>query len=131
LELLEGGELFERIKNKGLYNEKDAVNVMRKILEALAYIHSIGIIHRDLKPENLILKNKDDDYEVKIADFGLASFIKPGEKLHLPCGSPGYVGPEVLNEKGEGYDTQADVFSIGVILYVLLTGRPAFPGTNY
>jgi len=130
LELLEGGELFERIKLKGLYNEMDAMMIMKNILEAMAYVHSKGIVHWDLKPENLILKNKDNDLDVKIADFGLASFLAPGEKLNLPCGSPGYVGPEVLDESFGGYDTKADIFSIGVILYVLLTGWPAFPGSN-
>lgn len=130
LELLEGGELFERIKQKGTYSEKDAMMIMKNILEAISYVHSKGIIHRDLKPENLILKSKDNDYDVKIADFGLASFIKDGEKLNLPCGSPGYVGPEVLDTSFGGYDTKADIFSIGVILYVLLTGWPAFPGAN-
>jgi serine/threonine protein kinase len=67
---------------------------------------------------------------VVIADFGLASFIKEGEKLSLPCGSPGYVGPEVLDTSFGGYESKADIFSIGVILYVLLTGRPVFPGTT-
>jgi len=131
LELLEGGELFERIKHKRSYSEREAVEIMKNILEALKYFHALGIVHRDLKPENLILKSKEDDYDVKIADFGLASFVEEGKKLSLPCGSPGYVAPEVLDDRGPGYDTQADVFSVGVILYVLLTGRPAFPGTNY
>ena len=74
-EYLEGGELFEKIKSKGLYSEKDAINVMRDLLEALDYLHAKGIVHRDLKPENLILANKDKDDNLKIADFGLASFI--------------------------------------------------------
>jgi len=81
------------------------MQIMKNILEAIAYIHSKGIVHRDLKPENLILKSWEDDFEVKIADFGLASFLKPGEKLSLPCGSPGYVGPEVLDPSLGGYDT--------------------------
>jgi calcium-dependent protein kinase len=74
-EYLEGGELFERIKSKGLYQEKDAINVMKNLLQALDYLHIKGIIHRDLKPENLILASKENDYNLKIADFGLASFI--------------------------------------------------------
>ena len=74
-EYLEGGELFERIKSKGLYSEKDAINVMRDLLMALEYLHDKGIVHRDLKPENLILAFKDKDDNLKIADFGLASFI--------------------------------------------------------
>lgn len=73
---MEGGELFERIKQKGIYSEKDAMMIMKNILEAINYVHSEkGIIHWDLKPENLILKSKENDYDVKIADFGLASFI--------------------------------------------------------
>eukprot|EP00347_Sterkiella_histriomuscorum_P000721 403374762 len=127
-EYLEGGELFERIKSKGLYQEKDAINVMRNLLQALDYLHQKGIVHRDLKPENLILASKDNDYNLKIADFGLASFINKGELLYLRCGSPGYVAPELLEDKG--YYCKADIFSAGVILYVMLTGRPAFPGTN-
>ncbi|CDW82463.1 protein kinase domain containing protein [Stylonychia lemnae] len=127
-EYLEGGELFERIKSKGLYQEKDAINVMRNLLQALDYLHQRGIVHRDLKPENLILASKDNDYNLKIADFGLASFMEKGQLLFLRCGSPGYVAPELLEDKG--YYTKADIFSAGVILYVMLTGRPAFPGGN-
>jgi len=105
--------------------------IMKNILEALAYIHSKNIVHRDLKPENLILRNKDNDTEVLICDFGLACRVPEGKKLTLPCGSPGYVGPEVLSDRGEGYDTKVDIFSAGVILYVILTGRAAFPGQEY
>lgn len=118
-EYLEGGELFERIKSRGLYQEKDAINVMRNLLSALDYLHQNNIVHRDLKPENLILAEKDNDYNLKIADFGLASFInkEKGELLFLRCGSPGYVAPELLEDKG--YYQKADIFSAGVILYVM------------
>lgn len=84
MELLEGGELFNRIRSKGTYTEVDAIKVMKNILAALAYLHDKRIVHRDLKPENLILAGNEDDYNVKIADFGLATFIKIGEKLDLP-----------------------------------------------
>lgn len=116
-EYLEGGELFERIKSKGSYQEKDAMNVMKNLLLALDYLHNQGIIHRDLKPENLILASKENDYSLKIADFGLASEIKTGENLFLRCGSPGYVAPELLED--QGYNTKADIFSAGIILYVM------------
>ena len=116
-EYLEGGELFERIKSKGSYQEKDAMNVMKNLLLALDYLHNQGIIHRDLKPENLILASKENDYALKIADFGLASEIKTGENLFLRCGSPGYVAPELLED--QGYNTKADIFSAGIILYVM------------
>lgn len=131
MELLEGGELFNRIRNKGTYTEADAIKVMKNILEAMSYLHERRIVHRDLKPENLILANPDDDYDVKIADFGLASWVPVGKKLDLPCGSPGYVAFELLQDDTTGYDCKADIFSLGVILYILLTGRPAFPGSDF
>jgi calcium-dependent protein kinase len=93
------------------------MNVMRNLLQSLDYLHQRGIIHRDLKPENLILASKENDYNLKIADFGLASFIAQGESLFLRCGSPGYVAPELLEDRG--YNTKADVFSAGIILYVM------------
>jgi serine/threonine protein kinase len=101
---------------------------MRNMPEALEYMHKNDVVHRDLKPENLILASKDNDYDLRIADFGLAAFAKPGELLKLRCGSPGYVAPELLDDVG--YEQKADIFSAGVILYVLLTGRPAFRGYN-
>ena len=101
---------------------------MSNLLHALKYVHEQGVVHRDLKPENLILGSKDNNFDLKIADFGLATRIGPDSLLSLRCGSPGYVAPELLNN--EGYGQKADVFSAGVILYVMLTGRPAFPGTN-
>jgi calcium/calmodulin-dependent protein kinase I len=129
LPYLEGGELFERIKSKVKYPESDASMVMKCFLSALEYLAQNKIVHRDLKPENLILAKRGDDNFLKIADFGLACILSEEEKkLYLRCGSPGYVSPELLNDKG--YDCQADVFSAGVIMYVMLTGRPLFRGDN-
>ena len=116
LELLKGGELFDRIIKKGHYSEKDAAILISKLLWALEYIHERGIMHRDIKPENLILKD-DDEYEIKLADFGLAEKIDKKELLFKRCGTPGYVAPEVLEDKK--YDTKVDVYSAGVILYIL------------
>jgi len=96
---------------------------MKNILDALSYLHDHNIVHRDLKPENLILASKEDDCDVRIADFGLATFCN-GDPLTLRCGSPGYVAPELLNN--EGYDKKADMFSVGAILYMILTGKPLF-----
>ena len=86
-------------------------------MRAVSHLHHEGIVHRDLKPENLILASKENDYALKIADFGLASEIKTGENLFLRCGSPGYVAPELLED--QGYNTKADIFSAGIILYVM------------
>lgn len=120
--------MFERIKSKGLYKESDAVSVMYQFLSALAFLHDNNIVHRDLKPENLILASKRGD-EIQIADFGLACFLKDeNERLSLRCGSPGYVAPEILNDLG--YGVASDVFSAGVIFYVMLTGRPVFNGCD-
>ena len=101
---------------------------MKNMLEALAYIHKNKVVHRDLKPANIILMSKDNDYDVRIADFGLATFIKPDEVLTMRCGTPGYVAPEVLEDAG--YDEKSDIFSVGAILFIMLTGRPVFRGYN-
>ena len=125
LPYLEAGELFVRINKKGLFKESDAVPIMRNFLEALAYLHENLIVHRDLKPENLLFASKSDNTDIRIADFGLATKLKtPDQKLTLRCGSPGYVSPELLRD--EGYNCSSDVFSAGVIFYVMLTGRPLF-----
>lgn len=93
-------------------------------MQALNTCHKMNVVHRDLKPENLILARQDNDTEIVIADFGLASKINEGEVLKQVCGTPGYTAPEML--LNEGYTTKADVFSAGVILYSLLTGGPCF-----
>ena len=98
---MEGGQLFDRIKSKGLYKESDARPVMYRFLSALEYLHNHNIVHRDLKPENLLLASKTNDWDLKIADFGLATIIKdPSKKINLQCGSSGYIAPEVLNKRG-------------------------------
>ena len=96
-------------------------------MKALAHLHSKKCMHRDLKPENLLLKDKDNDYDIVIADFGLATFINE-DILFKRCGTPGFVAPEILLYK-EGdpfYDEKCDVFSAGVIFYLLITGKQPF-----
>jgi len=129
MELLTGGELFDRIVSKGSYSEKEASAVIRSVASAIDYLHSIGIVHRDLKPENLIYLNKTDDSPIKITDFGLAKF-RPNQNVDMntACGTPGYVAPEVL--KGEHYTKAVDLWSLGVILYILLCGFPPFYHQN-
>ena len=117
LELLKGGELFNKITKKSQYSEKSACALIKKLLSALNYLHSKGIMHRDLKLENLILKQEDNDIDVKIVDFGLAAIINTTDWLFKRCGTPGYVAPEVLAD--EKYDQKVDVFSAGVILYIM------------
>jgi calcium/calmodulin-dependent protein kinase I len=93
--LVTGGELFDKIVEKGSYSEKDAAVLVHKIVTAIDYLHSIGIVHRDLKPENLLLKSKDDDLDVAIADFGLSKIMGQARMMQTACGTPGYVAPEV------------------------------------
>ena len=121
LEHMSGGELFDRIVAKAYYNEKEARDTCKILLEAVSYCHVNNIAHRDLKPENLLLLRPDNDSEIKIADFGFAKRCHKPKSLTTQCGTPGYVAPEIL--EGVPYDTKADIWSIGVILYILLGGK--------
>jgi len=123
-ELVTGGELFDKIVELGSYSEKDAAILVCKMVSAIQYLHNINIVHRDLKPENLLLKNSDNITEVKIADFGLSKIVGSSMMMQTACGTPGYVAPEVL--KASGYDKEVDMWSIGVITYILLCGFPPF-----
>ena len=125
LELVTGGELFDKIVEKGNYTEKDAANTLMTLCDALEHLHAKGVVHRDLKPENILLASKGDNAPIKVADFGLARVMKKGDVMKTACGTPGYVAPEVLQNKG--YDSGAvDMWSTGVILYILLCGFPPF-----
>lgn len=143
MELLQGGQLFDRIIQKGSYSESTAAETIRQIASGVEYLHSMGVVHRDLKPENLIYQHKHDTSNIKIADFGLAAVICPEKMSSSPpspspppptvadcvlrtaCGTPAYICPEML--EGKPYGTSADMWSLGVVLYILLSGRPPFP----
>ena len=128
-EEMHGGELFDRVVLKSYYNEKEARDATKIILEALEYCHIKKVAHRDLKPENLLLQNQEDDSKLKLADFGFAKRTNDNDSgLTTQCGTPGYVAPEIL--EGKVYGTKADVWSIGVITYVLLGGYPPFIDQN-
>jgi serine/threonine protein kinase len=124
MELVTGGELFDQIVGKGCYPEKEAAQIVRKILLAINYLHDMGIVHRDLKPENLLLSEKSNKAELKISDFGLSKIFSDVEVMKTACGTPGYVAPEVL--KRQGYGQEVDMWSLGVITYILLCGYPPF-----
>lgn len=123
-ELVAGGELFDRIVAKAHYTEKEARDLIKIMLETMAYMHKMGIVHRDLKPENLLLCSETDDTDIKIADFGFAKRIRELSPKETACGTPGYVAPEIL--RGDKYGAEVDVWSMGVICYVLLAGYPPF-----
>ncbi|EPS65220.1 hypothetical protein M569_09555, partial [Genlisea aurea] len=123
MELCAGGELFDRIIAKGHYTERAAAGLCRQIVTVVHACHSMGVFHRDLKPENFLFSSTDEDSPLKATDFGLSVFFKQGEVFKDLVGSAFYVAPEVLRRN---YGPEADVFSAGVILYVLLSGVPPF-----
>ncbi|XP_071685857.1 calcium-dependent protein kinase 26-like [Rutidosis leptorrhynchoides] len=123
MELCNGGELFDRIIQRGQYTERKAAELTKIIVGVVEACHSLGVMHRDLKPENFLLVNKDDDFSLKAIDFGLSVFFKPGQIFKDVVGSPYYVAPEVLLKH---YGPEADVWTAGVILYILLSGVPPF-----
>jgi len=127
-ELMRGGELFDRIVTKTFYNEKEARDVCKILFQALEYCHQRNVAHRDLKPENLLLMSRSNDREIKIADFGFAKRVTSEHCLLTQCGTPGYVAPEILY--GVPYGTKADMWSLGVITYILLGGYPPFIEQN-
>jgi len=130
-ELCTGGELFDRIIEKtqsdeGHFSERDAANLVKCILDAIAYCHDVkGIVHRDLKPENFLFSTKSEDAVIKIIDFGLSRHDTATKIMNTKVGTPYYVAPEVLNRE---YTKSCDIWSIGVITYILLCGYPPFYG---
>ncbi|XP_057547826.1 calcium-dependent protein kinase 20-like [Amaranthus tricolor] len=123
MELCEGGELFDRIVSRGHYTERAAAVVLRTIVEVVQVCHKDGVIHRDLKPENFLFANKKETAALKAIDFGLSVFFTPGERFDEIVGSPYYMAPEVLKRN---YGPEVDIWSAGVILYILLCGVPPF-----
>ncbi|XP_019434654.1 PREDICTED: calcium-dependent protein kinase 17-like [Lupinus angustifolius] len=123
MELCAGGELFDRMIAKGHYTERGAASLLRTIVQIVHTCHSMGVIHRDLKPENFLLLSKDENSPLKATDFGLSVFYKQGEVFKDLVGSAYYIAPEVLKRK---YGPEVDIWSVGVILYILLCGVPPF-----
>jgi len=136
-DLCEGGELFDQIVKKAsnqdngssCFSEDEAAKVMYQILTAVSYMHRKGVAHRDIKPENILLNSKDKDSPVKIIDFGLAR--KHDEDFEAPMttivGTPYYIAPDVLRKK---YKKSCDLWSVGVVAYILLCGYPPFNGSD-
>ncbi|CBN79428.1 n/a [Ectocarpus siliculosus] len=124
MQLHSGGELFDRIVGRPRFTEDEAFTVMYPLVESVAYLHEMGIVHRDLKPENILCGDRIED--IKIADFGLSKMVMPDEIMKMPCGTLTYVAPEVLTLNG--YGKEADIWSVGTIMYLLLRGRLPFDG---
>ncbi|XP_022972167.1 calcium-dependent protein kinase 24 [Cucurbita maxima] len=123
MELCEGGELFDRIVSKGHYTERAAADVTKTIIEICKVCHENGVIHRDLKPENFLFADESENSRLKAIDFGLSIFFEPDQRFSEIVGSPYYMAPEVLRRS---YGPEIDVWSAGVILYILLCGVPPF-----
>ncbi|KAM3591932.1 uncharacterized protein V6R79_009657 [Siganus canaliculatus] len=126
-DLMRRGELFDYLTEKVTLSEKETRSMVRALLEAVQYLHSLNIVHRDLKPENILL---DDQGHIKLSDFGFSVQLQPEEKLRELCGTPGYLAPEILkcsmDETHTGYGKEVDLWACGVILFTLLAGSPPF-----
>ena len=142
LEMCHGGELFDRIISLSSFCEEQAARQVGQVLSALAHMHAFGVLHRDLKPENLLLESDAEDAPVKVADFGASKLCIPGglsSGARTPCGSLGYAAPEQLRclrfaaepATVPAYDKEVDLWSLGVITYILLSGAMPFDPTGY
>ena len=126
-EFCQGGELFDAISKKGNFNENEASKIMKQVLSAITYSYQNNIVHRDLKPENILLEDKGNDSIIKIIDWGCAKNFNKNEKLTNKDGTPYYIAPEVIEGN---YDEKCDIWSCGVILYIMLCGYPPFDGES-
>jgi len=125
MEMLTGGELFDRIKQRTLFTEIEAATIILKLVSAVDFLHKHNVLHRDLKPENLVYVDRNPNSELKLIDFGLSKTLtNDDDKANTPCGSQSYAAPEVFERKM--YDGHADMWSIGVIMYILLSGITPF-----
>ncbi|ELU13408.1 hypothetical protein CAPTEDRAFT_222444 [Capitella teleta] len=122
--------LWDKLKivTRGYYSEKDAAKCVKEMLEAAKYLHENDIVHRDLKPENLLYENNSDDARLKIADFGLSKIISGDVTMQTVCGTPGYCAPEIMT--GSQYTSAVDMWSIGVMTFILLCGYEPFYDDN-
>jgi len=123
MEMCSGGELFDRIKEKGTYSEHDAAEALRQIFEGIEYMHSKKIAHCDLKPDNFLYSSHDKNAKVKIIDFGMSKFVRDRQHFRSLCGTPYYMAPEVIMGQ---YNHHSDIWSLGVVMFVMLFGYPPF-----
>jgi calcium-dependent protein kinase len=127
MELCTVKEVFDKIIEEKNLNEVKVAVIIYKVLHAISYCHSAGITHRDLKPENILFETPEADSEIKLIDFGLSRKYDIKEKMHTILGTPYYVAPEVLQGN---YDNKCDVWSIGALTYIMLSGEPPFNGNS-
>ncbi|CAD8206366.1 unnamed protein product [Paramecium pentaurelia] len=132
VDIVAGGELLQRVRETGFLPAETLQRLAYNLLSALNHIHQFNIAHRDLKPENLLLKSYENNHEIILADFGLAAQLQDENILFKRCGTPGFVAPEILEytDGQQFYDEKCDVFSAGIILYLLITGGQPFTGKD-
>jgi len=126
-EICKGGELFDEILQRGKFSERDGAVLMKQVLSCINYCHQSNIVHRDLKPENILLEQNKEFDQIKIIDFGTSLVYDPNRNLDEKLGTPYYIAPEVLNKN---YNEKCDIWSAGVITYILLSGMPPFNGQS-
>jgi serine/threonine protein kinase len=124
MELVEGGELFDRIRKKKVFSEYTTFYITSQLLDTVKYLHDVGIVHRDIKPENILLTDDSEIPTIKLADFGLSKLVGPTDVLRSACGTLAYVAPEVLMQRP--YGKPVDVWSVGIVTYLMLRGRLPF-----
>jgi calcium-dependent protein kinase len=124
---MKGGELFDEVSKKGKLTEADTALIIMTVLGCINYCHSENIMHRDIKPENLMLEANSGYESIKLIDFGNAIQFEKGKNLTEVIGTAYYVAPEILEKN---YDEKCDLWSIGVLTYILISGKPPFNGTN-
>ncbi|CAG9323811.1 unnamed protein product [Blepharisma stoltei] len=125
MEFCKGGELFDEIIKRQTFSENHAAQIMYQLLSAVAYLHNLNIIHRDLKPENILLEERNDSLNIKLIDFGTATYMTPSRPTVGASGTAYYIAPEVLAGR---YTEKCDLWSCGIIMYILLSGFPPFDG---
>jgi len=129
MELCPGGDLMRVIRSKGAQTEAQTRYYLRQLAQGLRYLRDHYLVHRDLKPQNLLLSSTMPDAVLKIADFGFARYMQQADMAETLCGSPLYMAPEIL--RFQKYDAKADLWSVGTIVYELLTAHPPFTGANH
>ncbi|CAK65432.1 unnamed protein product (macronuclear) [Paramecium tetraurelia] len=132
VDIVAGGELLQRVRETGFLPAETLQRLAFNLLSALNHMHQFNIAHRDLKPENLLLKSYENNHDIVLADFGLAALLQDNNILFKRCGTPGFVAPEILEyiDGHQIYDEKCDVFSAGIILYLLITGDQPFSGKD-
>eukprot|EP00826_Nyctotherus_ovalis_P061634 TRINITY_DN878_c0_g2_i1.p1 TRINITY_DN878_c0_g2~~TRINITY_DN878_c0_g2_i1.p1 ORF type:complete len:146 (-),score=26.09 TRINITY_DN878_c0_g2_i1:432-869(-) len=129
MQLMQGGDLYDYLEKREFkVSEERARTIAHSLATALFYLHSYGIVHRDIKLDNVLMTDCTDSADSKLMDFGLSKMIGPNEHCKEPFGTVGYAAPEVIG--GKSYDKAVDIWSLGVVVYILLTGTTPFVGES-